>query len=74
MRPRRILIAATAGVTAVATLALTQTSAAAAPTDLLLSEYVAGASNIPVGPLVRDAEAEITGMIGGFALKDSPSP
>jgi IclR family acetate operon transcriptional repressor len=27
-----------------------------------------------VGPLVRDAAAEITGMIGGFALKNSPSP
>jgi IclR family transcriptional regulator, acetate operon repressor len=39
------------------------------PTVRITAERLAA-----VGPLVRDAAAEITGMIGGFALKDSPSP
>jgi predicted extracellular nuclease len=73
MRPRRILIAATAvvtaAVTAIAALALTQTPASAAPSELLLSEYVEGSSNNKAIEIYNGTGAAVNLATSAYALE-----
>src|SRR5688500_16034530 len=69
MRRRRLLVAATAVMTALAALALPQASASAAPSDLLLSEYVEGSSNNKAIEIFNGTGVAVNLATAGYALE-----
>jgi uncharacterized protein len=69
MRPRRTLIAATAVVTVLASLALNQLPASAAPSDLLVSEYIEGSSNNKAIEIYNGTGAPVNLATAGYQLE-----
>jgi predicted extracellular nuclease len=69
MRVPRTIAMATAAVTAIALLAVAPGSAAAAPTDVFLSEYIEGSSNNKALELFNGTGAPVDLAAGGYQIE-----